>query len=326
MGKILTLIDERRVETDEGIYNFAYNLGQANGWSFIAKNIKHKFLPLSFIKTVRKYNPDFIIYIPTASLTIVSFIRAKLIKKLTEKNIAIIGLQPRKYNKFIKRLLMLNIFKPDVLFVQILKEYKFFRRIGFRVYMIPSGVNLKKFKPVSREKKIALREKYGISKKDFVVLHIGPLRKSRNIDIFEQLTDKYKVLLVGSTSLPQDKNIKNRIISNGGIVIDRFFPNIEEIYQLSDLYLFPVQEEGAAISFPLTILEAMACNLPVISTQFGVLPYFLKEEKGFIWMNTTEEILEKINKVRQMKKINTRKIAEQFSWGEVGKKLENAIY
>lgn len=43
------------------------------------------------------------------------------------------------------------------------------------------------------------------------------------------------------------------------------------MYQLSDLYIFPVIFEGGCIGIPLSILEARACGIPVMSTEFGGL-------------------------------------------------------
>lgn len=314
----IILIDEIRSKADEGIYNFAVNLGKAENCFLLAESIKHTGISFNLIKNIRKYNPDIIVYIPTASLTIVSFLRAAFIKIITKKKTVIIGLQFRSYNKLIKKCLIL--FKPDFLFVQTKREFNFFKKMDFNVLIIPSGVDLEKFKVVNNARKIQLRKKYNIQEKDFVICHVGPLRKSRNLQVFKKLANIYKVFIVGSTSLPQDEEIKQNILSNGGIVIDNFLSNIEEIYQLSDIYIFPVQKEGAAISFPLTILEAMACNLPVISTHFGALPHFLKEEKGFFWADYSEEILDKVDKIKKIQKIQTRKIAEQFPWEKLTEK------
>ena len=50
-----------------------------------------------------------------------------------------------------------------------------------------------------------------------------------------------------------------------------YIPEVEDIYRLSDLYLFLAESDTAAIEVPLSVLEAMACNLPVICTPFGGL-------------------------------------------------------
>jgi glycosyltransferase involved in cell wall biosynthesis len=67
-------------------------------------------------------------------------------------------------------------------------------------------------------------------------------------------------------------------------VIDTYVPNIEDIYRLSDLYLFLAESDTAAIELPLSVLEAMACNLPVVCRPFGGLRDFFAAGHGlFYW-------------------------------------------
>ena len=54
-------------------------------------------------------------------------------------------------------------------------------------------------------------------------------------------------------------------------VLRENLPAIHELYQLADVYLFPVQRADAAMEIPLSVLEAMAVNLPIITTPFGRL-------------------------------------------------------
>ena len=68
------------------------------------------------------------------------------------------------------------------------------------------------------------------------------------------------------------------------MIIDRFVENIEEVYQLSDVYIFPVKEEMNAIDIPLSVLEAASCNLQIVTTDYGELKVF-KGEDGFFYTN-----------------------------------------
>ena len=68
----------------------------------------------------------------------------------------------------------------------------------------------------------------------------------------------------------------------GIIVYDHFIESIEEIYQLSDTYVFPVVDENASIGMPLSILEARACGIPVVSTDYGSVNYFFGDDFGAI--------------------------------------------
>ena len=67
--------------------------------------------------------------------------------------------------------------------------------------------------------------------------------------------------------------------------------NIEEVYALSDCYVFPTPPMNKinSIEIPLSVLEAMACNLSVITTKFGALPKVFEEGDGLIFVDDGED-------------------------------------
>jgi len=86
-----------------------------------------------------------------------------------------------------------------------------------------------------------------------------------------------QTLLAGSRSTPQDATLIEELRAAGVRVIADFVPHVEELYQLADLYVFPCPpdapaEQTPAIEVPLSVLEALACDLPVATTRFGGLP------------------------------------------------------
>ena len=108
-----------------------------------------------------------------------------------------------------------------------------------------------------------------------IITHISNFRKVKNIpDVIQifyliQQKIKAKLMLVGDGP---EKDIAEKLCEDLGIsdkVI--FFGNSNEITQIlnySDLFLLPSQTE----SFGLAALEAMACRVPVISSNSGGLP------------------------------------------------------
>lgn len=108
-----------------------------------------------------------------------------------------------------------------------------------------------------------------------IVTHISNFRKVKNIPdvvkVFYKIQQKIpaKLMMVGdgpekeeAEKLCQDLGISDKVI---------FFGNSHEINQIlsySDLFLLPSETE----SFGLAALEAMACNVPVISSNSGGLP------------------------------------------------------
>ena len=77
-----------------------------------------------------------------------------------------------------------------------------------------------------------------------------------------------------------------------------FIKDIQEVYQASDVYLFPVApstrggrertwEAVGSMDFPLSVLEAMGCNLPVVTTRLEALDRFIPASPGFRFYDGT---------------------------------------
>jgi len=119
-----------------------------------------------------------------------------------------------------------------------------------------------------------------------VLMHTSNFRKVKNtgdvIRIFHQVNQVLpsKLLMVGDG--PERRNAEE-LARQLGISHDvRFLGKqdaIEEILSVSDLFLMPSSSE----SFGLAALEAMACSVPVISSNTGGLPELnVQGESGFL--------------------------------------------
>jgi glycosyltransferase involved in cell wall biosynthesis len=128
--------------------------------------------------------------------------------------------------------------------------------------------------PASKQEKAQLKEKYGIPKDKIVVLHVGHLNSGRNVQQLLKLDDRFHALLVVSTLTAdaREESLREQfLLKENATLIEDYIPDIQEIYQLSDVYLFPVMERGRCIDVPLSAMEAAACNVPVVATPFGEL-------------------------------------------------------
>ncbi|MCL6479117.1 MAG: glycosyltransferase family 4 protein, partial [Peptococcaceae bacterium] len=95
------------------------------------------------------------------------------------------------------------------------------------------------------------------------------------------------------------------------------------IYQMADCYVFPVLKEFSCIDMPLSVLEAMACNIGVITTRYQALPKIVKESEGVIFINGHSNIINIINSnLESFKIIDNRSKVLSYSWENIINMLE----
>lgn len=305
---------------DEGVRNVAFNLEKelSKQHDTVRLNIKDIFKNLW---SIRRYQPDIIHFIVGPS-TIFSFIISKILS-ICFKNIKIIMSAPQPGHIYPKKLI--SFFTPDLILIQSVESEKLFANLGCNTEFLSNGVDTEKFSPIEIDKKYILREKYGIERDKFVVLHVGHIRPSRNISSLAKLQDEdVQVLIIGSTSTLADENLQQQLKESGCNVRIDYFENIEELYTLSDCYAFPTIDKFSCIEIPLSILEAMSCNLPVISTKFGALTRMFSEGGGLYFIDKDDEFVKIIKKIKNNDTIvKTREKILPYSWRNIGKRLDN---
>lgn len=336
---ICVISEEMNVPFDEGIKNFAYNLvrelsrdnrvlalsprgDKTNGRYIERLRVNKMFLGYSLFRKMWHFDPVVVLYIPSASATVFSFMRTKVLRLYARKaRIVMIALQPGEYSWLSRKLIPLLI--PDLVLVQSAGVSKQLSAFGCREKLVPSGVDLERFHPIRKESKLELRSKYGIEGDAFAILHVGHIDRNRNIQILKTLQrNNNQVIVVGSTSTEQDEDLVDELRTAGVRVITCFLENIEEIYQLSDCYVFPVTSETASIEVALSVLEAMACNLPVVTTRYGGLTtLFNSEGRGLLFVDKLSDLSDKVEKANELNHCETRRIVEPYAWENVAKNI-----
>ncbi len=139
------------------------------------------------------------------------------------------------------------------------------------IEVIPNFIDLERFKKQKKE-----HFKKAICPDDEKLLvHTSNFRKVKRVDdvikIFYNLRKEIpaKLLLVGDG--PERNNIEALCRELGTCDDVRFLGKleaVEEVLSVADLFIMPSEKE----SFGLAALEAMACEVPVISTNAGGLP------------------------------------------------------
>ncbi len=187
-----------------------------------------------------------------------------------------------------------------------------------RVTYLKTGVDTKKFLPVSADEQIELKKKYGFDPEKPLILHVGHLNRGRNIAELTKISNDYQVLLVVSTLTKneQDEELRAELLSNANIrIIDSYLPNIQEVFAMCDVYFFPVIEYGKCIDVPLSCMEAASCNKPVVTTKYGELKAF-EDKEGFYFIDSFDDtsINDLIDKALSSKNCISRESVLDYDW------------
>lgn len=280
---------------DEGMKKVAYELASA-----LAEHCDVQVLsPLKatskgFWSSLRHYRPDVIHYVPGPSLR--SFALLALTKAWTSAATVMSLTHP---DPALPWRLASRFFRPDLLLSQSLRLEQLLREQGCSVRYMPNGVDTDLFRPVSAAEKASLRHKYQVPSDAFAVLHVGNTRRVRNLDVLAALQgDGRQVIVVSSTTIQGNPDVDARLREVGCLVWDRYIESIQEVYALADCYVFPTPTGVGAIDHPLSVLEAMSCNLPVVTKRFGALPRVFDPGDGLYFVDTDDELETVVERVR----------------------------
>jgi len=129
-----------------------------------------------------------------------------------------------------------------------------------RIQFLPNGVDVDAFRPAIDLETERLREGLGLPRDRVLVLFAGRPVPKKGFDIFlDCASPDYDLVFVGGDRRPMEVTPNGgRLYSLGSV------PRVQmqDIYRAVDVFCLPSEGEG----FPLTVQEAMASGLPVVTT------------------------------------------------------------
>jgi glycosyltransferase involved in cell wall biosynthesis len=189
-----------------------------------------------------------------------------------------------------------------------------------------NGIDINYFHPVDADKKIELRKKYGFDSKKPIVLFVGRLVPKKGFDIVvDTRSFEYQTIIVGTGEIPGHmQDAKNVTFFGPATQVQT-----RDLYQLSDVFVFPAIGE----ILTLVMQEAMACGLPIITTDDpAYATYGIDERRVKFVARNKKAIAEAVSEVltddrlRQRMSAYSRQIAEsRFSW-DINFNEELAVY
>ena len=214
-------------------------------------------------------------------------------------------------------------------------------RMGFigEPKVIPNGVDVDRFSvKLSDERRAAMREEFGFSEDDFVVVTVSRLSKKNavddNIRSLVSLPPNVKLLVVGEgedremlTSLVAQLELTSRVVFLG----NRSQAELPAILQTADIFCRPSLSEGLGISF----LEAMASGLPIVATPVGGIPDFLREGETGVFCQPRDPdsialVIKRImhdEALRERLKMNGRALVQKsYRWDTIAAAMNELMH
>ncbi len=267
-------------------------------------------------RRVRAFAPEYVLYFPTACATVFSFLRARVLAAYARTPVALVAFQPREYGRWARALIPL--LRAGPVWAQGEATAAPLRELGCDVRLLPPAVDTDTFTPADDAQKRILRARYGFSDSRPIVLHVGHILPNRNIHALaalqRALSDDVQVVVVGSSAFGVDAALVQALEDAGVVVITQYIDHIAEVYQLADCYVFPVRSAQGSVEVPLSVLEAMACNLPVVSTPFGELPRLFPGGDGLRYVADDAHLADAVREALAEKSVRTRSRVEGYSW------------
>ncbi len=220
--------------------------------------------------------------------------------------------------------------KADVAVAVSFEDKKVIKEVNDKVFIVPNGVDIGKFKIQNSEARIKRGE-------EKTILFIGDFGWLENRDAARMIlkniwpeiksktkNGKFKIKLwIVGRRIPD--SIKE--LGTGGIVFDEYAPSdTSKIYEKADLLLAPIRI-GGGTSFK--ILEAMASGVLVVTTRLGVIGIGAKDREEVIIAESKEEFSDSIIELLKDKNLyekitkNARSLVEEkYNWENITKELE----
>jgi len=157
-------------------------------------------------------------------------------------------------------------------------------------------IDFKKFTPVGKNKRGKLRIEYRFRPGDKIILYPGEYSRLNALDLLWQgfcsIRSKIpnaKLLMACRLKSREDQKIERafqeKIAKSKFADSVKFLgrvENIKELYQLSNLTVFPVKSMEGKFDLPFVLLESLACGTPILTSDIGALPEIWQDNPEYL--------------------------------------------
>ncbi len=202
-----------------------------------------------------------------------------------------------------------------------------------RIVVTPNGVEVDKF-AFERDAVKKFVEKNRLKEDSFKVLYVGRFVSQKNPDKLisavtrHMKTQNVEAILIGEGAESYVAKLRRMSDERVHILTKVRFEEIVAAYHASDLFVLLSPSEG----LPTTMLEAMLCGLPILTTPVGGIPDVITDEINGLFLDLPvkeEDVASKISRfidmdtseINRMGKVNFEKIKTHYNWEIVADKI-----
>ena len=315
---VLSLQDKGEVAFDiekNGVPVFCFHIFKKYDFIF-------KFLKLLF--TLVKINPN-IVHTWMYHSNLIGGIAAKLAtssKIMWSIHSTTLDPGPEKFGTMlvIKLSTFLSKIIPDNIILCSKASYQFHKSIGYKknsMDIIPNGIDLKRFK-YSTNGKLNLINKLKIDPESKFIGMVGRYHSMKRHDIFlhaaKIIINKYPSIhfILCGTGVDDSNNklvnLVNQFDLGNNVHLLGYISDMSDLYSSLDI-LAVTSSYGE--SFPLTICEAMACNVPVVATNVGDTSYIMDTKSMTIPINEPMLLAEKCCEILSLNEKSRTNVTEK---------------
>ena len=203
----------------------------------------------------------------------------------------------------------LTLLESDLDDLSVRKDY------GVRVFS--AGIDIQKFAPVNKARARELKLKYGFSPDKILVVHVGHCSNGRGLEDFALLNAPQVERFVVASGMFEHEGTVRLLKESDVRLVSGYIPNVEEVYQMADVTLFPTRSAEYVISIPLSVMEALACGTPVVAYRgFENLRQIpVGNPAAIAYIDDKSELIAAVLKASQLKTDHSH-LVEAFSWSE----------
>ncbi len=153
-----------------------------------------------------------------------------------------------------------------------------------KIEVIPLGFDLNRFRQDKETKRLTFRNRWGLKDDEIAIGIVGRLVPIKDHNMFlegakiiaEKTSKKLKFIIVGDGELRKELEEKVSALELNNVIFTSWIKNIDEVNAGLDLLCLTSKNEGT----PVSLIEAQASGLPIVSTNVGGIENIVKKNEN----------------------------------------------